>query len=64
MNRKELYLLAIIIFMTVVAWVSFGIFHARNKTSEYRVKAKNIEPLNRKKYPHFWPYSCCSPLLA
>ncbi|KKS46068.1 hypothetical protein A3J20_00845 [Candidatus Gottesmanbacteria bacterium RIFCSPLOWO2_02_FULL_42_29] len=46
MNRKELYLLAIIIFMTVVAWVSFGIFHARNKTSEYRVKAKNIEPLN------------------
>ena len=46
MNRKELYIIAVIIFLTVVAWVSFGVFHARNKTSELRIKAKNIEPLN------------------
>ena len=32
MNRKELYILALITFLTVCAWIIFGFFHA-GKTS-------------------------------
>ena len=45
MNRKELYILAIITFLTVCAWITFGFLHAK-KTSTIDDKTLiNIVPL-------------------
>lgn len=45
MNHKELYIIAIIIFLTVIAWISFGIYHARTTSSISKVQLKEIIPL-------------------
>lgn len=45
MNRKELAILAIIIFLSVVAWMIFGIFAAKNKTSITQKELKQVIPL-------------------
>lgn len=45
MNRKELYILAMIIFLTVIAWITFGIYHARNTSSVNDLKSENLVPL-------------------
>lgn len=45
MNRKEIYILAIIIFLTVIAWVAFGIYHAKTTITVTNIQLKEIAPL-------------------
>ncbi|KKS98230.1 MAG: hypothetical protein UV73_C0003G0172 [Candidatus Gottesmanbacteria bacterium GW2011_GWA2_43_14] len=45
MNRKELYILAIITFSTVVAWVVFGVYHAKYSDTTGLAEAKKTEAL-------------------
>jgi uncharacterized protein YneF (UPF0154 family) len=45
MNRKELAILAIIVFLSVIAWMIFGIFAAKNNTSITQKELKQVIPL-------------------
>ena len=45
MNRKEIYLLAIITFLTVVAWIIFGIYHARKTSNVKELDIGKVAPL-------------------
>ncbi|OGF98835.1 hypothetical protein A3D78_06035 [Candidatus Gottesmanbacteria bacterium RIFCSPHIGHO2_02_FULL_39_14] len=45
MNRKEVYILAIITFLTVFAWVVFGIIHAKNTSAINASEIKKLAPL-------------------
>lgn len=45
MNRKELYIMAIITFFTVIAWIIFGLFHARNTSNVKDLDLGTITPL-------------------
>ena len=45
MNRKELYFLALITFLTVVAWIVFGLVHAQNTSTVNDEDLRNIVPL-------------------
>lgn len=45
MNRKEIAILALIIFFTVIAWILFGIFHARSTSSVTSTQLKEVVPL-------------------
>ncbi len=45
MNRKELYILAVITFITVIVWVVLGIYHANKATTVTEIQLKEIEPL-------------------
>ena len=45
MNRKELAVIALITFMTVIAWIIFGISHARNTTSITELQRNEVVPL-------------------
>lgn len=45
MNRKEIVAIAIIIFATVVAWLIFGIHHARTATTISQKELRQVVPL-------------------
>ena len=45
MNRKEAFILALIIFATVVSWIIFGLFHAQNTSTVSAVQIKETTPL-------------------
>lgn len=45
MNRKELFILAIITFATVMAWIGFGVYHARQATPITEAQKQEIRPL-------------------
>lgn len=45
MNRKELVILAIIVFLSVIAWMIFGVIHAKNSTSITQKELKQVIPL-------------------
>ena len=45
MNRKEIAILAIIIFLTVTAWIIFGISHAKNTTTVTQKELRQVIPL-------------------
>lgn len=45
MNRKELYIMAIITFLTVLAWIIFGFNNANNTSTIDDTAIKNIVPL-------------------
>jgi len=45
MNRKELYILAIITFLTVCAWIIFGFLHAKKASTIDDKNLINIVPL-------------------
>ena len=45
MDRKEIAILAIIIFLTVIAWVIFGISHAKNTTTITQKELRQVVPL-------------------
>lgn len=45
MNRKEVYILAIITFMTVFSWVVFGVIHAKNTTKVEDAAIRKVVPL-------------------
>ena len=45
MNRKEVLILMCIIFATVIAWIVFGVYHARNMTVVTSEETHDIVPL-------------------
>jgi len=45
MNPKELSILSIITFLTVIAWIIFGIYHARTTSTVTNIQLKEIAPL-------------------
>lgn len=45
MNRKELAILAIIVFLSVIAWMVFGVIAAKNKTSITQKELRQVIPL-------------------
>ena len=45
MNRKELTIIALIIFLSVIAWIIFGIYHAKNATTVSQKELKQVLPL-------------------
>lgn len=46
MNRKEIFVLSLITFLTVVAWIAFGIYHAKKSSKISEVQLKEITPLS------------------
>ena len=45
MNRKELVIVAIVIFLTMVAWVVFGIYHAKTSSTLPASQLRSTTPL-------------------
>ena len=45
MNRRELALLSIITFLTVIAWIVFGIYHARSTSIVSKTQKLQVVPL-------------------
>lgn len=45
MNLKELYIMAVITFLTVFAWIVFGFFHAKNTSTVNNSVKMDIVPL-------------------
>lgn len=45
MNRKEVYILAIITFLTVFFWIIFSIYHANDTTRAKNIELKELVPL-------------------
>lgn len=45
MNRKDIAILAIIVFFTVVAWIVFGIYHAKNTSTVSQKELRQVVPL-------------------
>lgn len=45
MNRKELAIIAIAIFLTVTAWIVFGVYHARNTNTVSQKELRQVIPL-------------------
>lgn len=45
MNRKEIAILAVIIFLTVVAWIVFDIYHARTFSTISSKELRQVVPL-------------------
>lgn len=45
MNHKEFAILSIITFLTVIAWIIFGIYHAKTTSTVTSIQLKEIAPL-------------------
>lgn len=45
MNRKELAIIAAILFLTVIAWIAFGIFHAKTASTVSEKELRQVVPL-------------------
>lgn len=45
MNRKEVVILTLVIFLTVVALIVFGVYHARSATSISESDFEKVIPL-------------------
>lgn len=45
MNRKELAILSIITLFTVIMWITFGVFHAKQSTILTSSQLKHTLPL-------------------
>lgn len=45
MNRKELVILALVVFLSVIAWMIFGIYHAKNTSTIGQKELKQVVPL-------------------
>lgn len=45
MNRKELAIIASVLLLSVIAWVAFGIYDARNKLSISQKELRQVVPL-------------------
>lgn len=48
MNRKEFAIIALIILLTVVAWIAFSIYHTNITPTISQKDLKQVEPLNPK----------------
>lgn len=45
MNKKEGMMIMLILFATVIAWIVFGVYHARNMTIVTVEETREIVPL-------------------
>lgn len=45
MNRKELTIITLVIFLTVIAWIAFGIYHARTASTVSQKELRQVVPL-------------------
>lgn len=45
MNRKEIAILAIIIFLSVMAWIAFDVFHAKSASTISAKSIRQVVPL-------------------
>lgn len=45
MNRKEIAIIAVIIFLTVTAWIIFGIYHVQTTTTVSQKELRQVVPL-------------------
>jgi len=45
MNRKELAIIAIVIFLTVTAWIVFELYHAKNTNTVSQKELRQVTPL-------------------
>lgn len=45
MNRKEIVILATIVFLSVIAWIIFGIYYARSTPTISQQELKQVVPL-------------------
>ena len=45
MNRKELAIIASVLLLSVIAWVAFGVYDARNKSSISQKELRQVVPL-------------------
>ena len=45
MNRREVFMIAIITFFTVIAWIVFGVFHARTTSTISQKEKQEVVPL-------------------
>jgi hypothetical protein len=45
MNRKEITIIALIILLSVVAWISYDIYYTRNKTTISPKELQQVIPL-------------------
>lgn len=45
MNRKELAIIAVVILLTVIAWIAFGVYSTRNKLSISQKELRQVVPL-------------------
>lgn len=46
MNRREMAILAIILFLTTIAWIAFGVYHAKTASNITQKELKQVTPLN------------------
>lgn len=45
MNHKQLLIISIIIFLSIVSWIAFDIYHAANATSITTTQLEQVKPL-------------------
>ena len=45
MNRKEIVILSVITFLTVLVWIFFGIYHAKKTSTITPAQLKQVVPL-------------------
>ncbi|MBM3283242.1 hypothetical protein FJY90_03220 [Candidatus Gottesmanbacteria bacterium] len=45
MNKKEITILSLIIFATVIAWIAFGIYNVRVKSTVSQKELRQVVPL-------------------
>lgn len=45
MNRREIVIIAVIIFLTVCAWIIFGAYHAQSTSTVSQKELRQIVPL-------------------
>lgn len=45
MNRKEIVVLSLITFLTVTAWISFGVYYAKTSSTLSKSQLVKITPL-------------------
>lgn len=45
MDRKEITILALIIFLSVVAWIAFGVYHAKTHLTISEKELRQVVPL-------------------
>lgn len=45
MNRKEIVILSIAIFLTVIAWIIFGVYHTKTTSTVTQKELRQVVPL-------------------
>ena len=45
MNRKEMSILAVILFLSAIAWIVFGVYHAKTSSNITQKELKQVAPL-------------------